>query len=657
MVAAAGACWPAAAALAVRRPAWVPLAVLAGGAAAPADRLRVRRRLPDLDRRGRPARAAAAALLRARPPRRWRWPGGSCARMPGAARALPRVVALPAAAFIAFACLSLAWADRLAPAAELLHVLHRARSRCCWPWWPGRRSPTGRRARWRGSASAWASLFAAVGPLPGRHARAVLLRAQPRGVERQLRLLPRHVAVRRPEPLRAPRGAGHGHPARGAGAAAGRPAPGHRAAGGDVGRPVLLLLAVEHGGADRRDAGRGRRHGRPAGAAGGGGRPGGRAAWSGPATWPRSRSAATRCGGRRATAPSASRTRCAWCARTRSWASASAARPPASRAPRRRGAHGPPDAELRVAHHPAHRGRRARRRRAGPVRLAARGRRAGDRRRWRGSTARSGSRSAPRCSALFVHALFYSGFLEDPLTWLVLAVAAGPAHLGRGATTACTAPPRRRGVMDRLGLGGRLSREATFALLGVLLALLAITLPELGSDPWPFRPGAVDPQGVLAPLVRAAGEEWDVGIARAACFLAALVVALLAAWSLRAARLARVGRRGAGRVRGAGAAGALDAAAGRAARRHRAVVPHQRLDLPDRDRRGPAARRREPLRRRLPLLGHGALLHPRRQRVRAGARARGGARALRLLPRHRRGRRRVAAGALAPSTTTACSCC
>ena len=26
---------------------------------------------------------------------------------------------------------------------------------------------------------------------------------------------------------------------------------------------------------------------------------------------------------------------------------------------------------------------------------------------------------------LFVHALFYSGFLEDPLTWLVIAVAAG----------------------------------------------------------------------------------------------------------------------------------------------------------------------------------------------------------------------------------------
>jgi len=82
-------------------------------------------------------------------------------------------------------------------------------------------------------------------------------------------------------------------------------------------------------------------------------------------------------------------------------------------------------------------------------------------------------------------------------------------------------------------MAGRLSREGAFVLMGVALALLAITLPELGSNPWPFRTGSVDPQGILAPLVRAAGEEWDVGIARAACFLAALAVALLAAWSLR----------------------------------------------------------------------------------------------------------------------------
>lgn len=88
-------------------------------------------------------------------------------------------------------------------------------------------------------------------------------------------------------------------------------------------------------------------------------------------------------------------------------------------------------------------------------------------------------------------------------------------------------------MMDRLGLSGRLPEGAVFALIGVLLALVAITLPELGSDPWPFSPGAVEPRGVLAPLVRAAGEEWDVGIARAACFLAGLAVALAGAVSLR----------------------------------------------------------------------------------------------------------------------------
>jgi hypothetical protein len=84
-----------------------------------------------------------------------------------------------------------------------------------------------------------------------------------------------------------------------------------------------------------------------------------------------------------------------------------------------------------------------------------------------------------------------------------------------------------------VGLAGRLSRGAHFALLGSLLAILAITLPELGSDPWPFRPRAIEPRGLLAPLVRAAGEEWDVGIARTACFLAALGVALYGAATLR----------------------------------------------------------------------------------------------------------------------------
>jgi Glycosyltransferase family 87 len=76
--------------------------------------------------------------------------------------------------------------------------------------------------------------------------------------------------------------------------------------------------------------------------------------------------------------------------------------------------------------------------------------------------------------------------------------------------------------------GARLSAGGAWALLGVLLALVAVTLPELGSNPWPFRPPEVDPQGPLAPLVRAAGEEWDVGIARSAALLLALLCAAAA---------------------------------------------------------------------------------------------------------------------------------
>lgn len=88
-------------------------------------------------------------------------------------------------------------------------------------------------------------------------------------------------------------------------------------------------------------------------------------------------------------------------------------------------------------------------------------------------------------------------------------------------------------MLGRLDLDGRLSRGELWGLLAVLGGLVAINLPELGSDPWPFRPDTVEPVGPLAPLVRAAGEEWDVGIARATCFLAGLAVALIGALSLR----------------------------------------------------------------------------------------------------------------------------
>lgn len=84
---------------------------------------------------------------------------------------------------------------------------------------------------------------------------------------------------------------------------------------------------------------------------------------------------------------------------------------------------------------------------------------------------------------------------------------------------------------------GRLEAAGAWALLATLFALVAINLPELGSDPWPFRVPSVDPRGILGPLVRAAGEEWDVGMARAAAEFAGVLVALAGAlllWRRRA---------------------------------------------------------------------------------------------------------------------------
>jgi hypothetical protein len=68
------------------------------------------------------------------------------------------------------------------------------------------------------------------------------------------------------------------------------------------------------------------------------------------------------------------------------------------------------------------------------------------------------------------------------------------------------------------------TRREAGAVLGVLGILVAITVPELGSDAWPFRRIPADAQGILGPLVRAADEGWDLGILRAAAILAGLVV-------------------------------------------------------------------------------------------------------------------------------------
>ena len=100
--------------------------------------------------------------------------------------------------------------------------------------------------------------------------------------------------------------------------------------------------------------------------------------------------------------------------------------------------------ELRVAHHAADRGGGAGGDRTGPLRLAARGRRPGHR---RGAAATRRARAGARRhlpGAVRAHALFYSGFLEDPLTWVVLGVAAGYLAYTQGLATAAERAAERR---------------------------------------------------------------------------------------------------------------------------------------------------------------------------------------------------------------------
>ena len=84
-----------------------------------------------------------------------------------------------------------------------------------------------------------------------------------------------------------------------------------------------------------------------------------------------------------------------------------------------------------------------------------------------------------------------------------------------------------------------LQRAATWALLGTLGLLVLVSVPSLGATAWPFRPDVVEPRGLLGPLVRAAGEEWDPDVPRFAAVLAALVVALAAAAALAGRTLPR----------------------------------------------------------------------------------------------------------------------
>jgi hypothetical protein len=81
----------------------------------------------------------------------------------------------------------------------------------------------------------------------------------------------------------------------------------------------------------------------------------------------------------------------------------------------------------------------------------------------------------------------------------------------------------------------RLDRRGLWVLFAALGVIVAVTMPWLGSDAWPFKPPRVDPHGLLGPLVRAADEEWDLGLIRSAAVLAGVLVALAAAVWWRAA--------------------------------------------------------------------------------------------------------------------------
>jgi hypothetical protein len=80
-------------------------------------------------------------------------------------------------------------------------------------------------------------------------------------------------------------------------------------------------------------------------------------------------------------------------------------------------------------------------------------------------------------------------------------------------------------------------RRGALGILAVLGALVLIAAPSLGTDPQVFST-RVDPDGLLASLVRAADSEWELGLIRAPALLAGLLVAVAAALALGARRAA-----------------------------------------------------------------------------------------------------------------------
>jgi hypothetical protein len=78
--------------------------------------------------------------------------------------------------------------------------------------------------------------------------------------------------------------------------------------------------------------------------------------------------------------------------------------------------------------------------------------------------------------------------------------------------------------------------QSIWPVILVLAALVIIAVPELGSDPWAFVPGAIEPTGPLGWFVRIADSEWDEGLLRASALFGGVLVAIAAAVALRVDR-------------------------------------------------------------------------------------------------------------------------
>ena len=193
---------------------------------------------------------------------------------------------------------------------------------------------------------------------------------------------------------------------------------------------------------------------------------------------------------------------------------------------------------LRLAHDAADRRGRARDRRARALRSPARCRRSHGRCSCAATTRRLALSLGAVLLALFVHSLSYSGFFEDPITWLALGI--GAAY-SRSPRPLASARPRRA---RRTGSRGRARpQHLTGARPGPCSACWACSSPSpcRSSARIPGRSTrpAVEPHGMLGPLVRAADDEWDLGVLRAAAMLAGRARGAVAAVVVLSARTVR----------------------------------------------------------------------------------------------------------------------